>query len=284
MLLKPTFFICIMIRSFSIKKRSPICNKNMFPVYQPRSDNQKKYVEYINDPKIDIVFGTGPAGTGKTLFACIKAIDELKQGNIDKIILTRPVVTVEEEIGFLPGNMATKMDPWIRPIIDIFSEYYSKTDIDAMIRSETIEISPLGFMRGRTFKRSFIIADEMQNSSPNQMFMLTTRIGMRTKMIVTGDLNQSDKGQQNGLYDILTKIKRANSFGVDDIRLVEFKEADIERSPIVRTIMGLYFPLTCDSCINSLPFSLNNTKTLPLHNTKKINKIVSNDDCAMIPN
>ena len=136
------------------------------------------------------------------------AVNCLKENKIDKIIITRPVVPVEEDIGFLPGSMAKKMDPWTRPIFDIFEEYYSKAQVNNMVLNGQIEISPLGYMRGRTFKNAFIIADEMQNSSPNQMMMLTTRFGEGSKMVITGDLKQADKvGQYSGLHHFIKKWK-----------------------------------------------------------------------------
>lgn len=217
--------------------------KHMTPLYKPKGVNQELYCKYLNDNKVNLVLGIGPAGSGKTLFACEKAINELNSGNIQKIILTRPVVSVEEEIGYLPGSIVSKMDPWTKPIMDIFSEYYSQKDIQSMVNSNVIEISPLAFMRGRTFKRSFIIADEMQNSSPNQMLMLITRIGHHSKMVITGDINQSDRGKYNGLTDILEKLKRFNKHNVnstDIIKLVELNSQDIERSEIVKKIIEVY--------------------------------------------
>jgi phosphate starvation-inducible PhoH-like protein len=196
------------------------------------------------------LFAVGPAGTGKTMFACNTAIQELKSGNINKIILTRPVVPVEEDIGFLPGNINKKMDPWTRPIFDIFLEFFSQKDIDLMVYNNIIEIAPLGYMRGRTFKKAFVIADEMQNSSPNQMLMLTTRIGDGSKMVITGDLKQSDKGQNSGLSDFINKYKlyervvkahqNAGKFYNPSIRIVELNNSDIERSPVVVNILDIY--------------------------------------------
>jgi phosphate starvation-inducible PhoH-like protein len=209
--------------------------------YQPITYNQKDYVKYLNDPNIDLVLGVGPAGTGKTLFACDKAIKELKVGSIKKIIITRPLVTVEEELGFLPGSINNKMDPWTRPIFDIFQEYYSNTNVQMMVKNNIIEIAPLAFMRGRTFKNAFIIADEMQNSSPSQMLMLATRIGIGSKLVITGDLNQSDRYENNGLKDFLTKYKLSKTIqNLDKIKLIEFNNIDIQRSQIVSTIIKMY--------------------------------------------
>jgi phosphate starvation-inducible PhoH-like protein len=250
------------IRPFSSMKNIKIINKikttmkkdtpdikALSQYYKPKSSNQEQYVKYLNDYKTKILFAVGPAGTGKTMFACNTAIRELKSGNINKIVLTRPVVPVEEDIGFLPGNINKKMDPWTRPIFDIFLEFFSQKDIDLMVYNNIIEIAPLAYMRGRTFKKSFIIADEMQNSSPNQMLMLTTRIGDNSKMVITGDLNQSDKGQYSGLYDFIKKYKLYESVhqnkqnGSDvhqNIRIVELNNTDIERSPVVVNILDIY--------------------------------------------
>ena len=257
--------------------------KKIAPVYKPKSPNQELYYKYLNDPDIPIVFGIGPAGCGKTLLACVTAIEELRRGNIQKIVLTRPIVPVEEEeLGFLPGNLIHKMDPWTRPIFDIFLEFYQQRDLDSMLQTGVIEISPLAYMRGRTFKRCFIIADEMQNSTPNQMLMLTTRIGDSTKMAITGDLKQSDRCAANGLLDFMNKYKayrKANDV-VDfskpshtthhaydiasekwcgsgmGIEMVEMSQKDIERSPIVAKILDIYKPLSISNTENVSPLSI----------------------------
>lgn len=234
------------------KMNNDVKLKSLAPLYKPRGKNQEAYVNYLNDPNVHIVLGVGPAGSGKTLFACYTAIQDLKKGKIQKIIMTRPLISVDkEDIGFLPGNMVNKMDPWTRPIFDILLEFFTQRDIDVMINSGVIEISPLAYMRGRTFKNAFIIADEMQNSSPNQMLMMTTRIGQGTKLVITGDLKQSDRQDENGLLDFMTKIKsydlylqkshiESNNTNEPQIKLVELKVNDIERSPIVAKILDIY--------------------------------------------
>jgi phosphate starvation-inducible protein PhoH len=218
--------------------------KSLAPQYSPKTLNQKTYWKHLNDPNVSIVLGVGPAGTGKTLFACNTAIQLLKRGDIQKIVLTRPVVSVEEDLGFLPGSLVMKMDPWTRPIFDILLEYYSQKDVDDMVQSGVIEISPLAYMRGRTFKRAFIIADEMQNSSPNQMMMLTTRIGDGSKMVITGDLKQSDRAVENGLLDIMRKLASYSNYNPNDdtlrIRSVEMNMQDVERSAVVKQVLALY--------------------------------------------
>ena len=212
-------------------------SKGISYLYTPKTVNQEKYFKHLNDETNKIIISIGPAGTGKTLFACQKSITQLKTQEIDKIIITRPVVTVEEEIGFLPGNLIKKMDPWTKPIFDIFLEFYSKSELDLMLYNGKIEICPLAFMRGRTFKNAFIIADEMQNSSPNQMKMLVTRLGANSRMVVTGDLNQSDIVRENGLYDFISKLK---NFNTDLIKLITLESNDIERSEIVKTVIEMY--------------------------------------------
>lgn len=248
------------IRQFSRKKMNDVSGlvgasssttkkntRNIAPQYNPKTPNQELYLNYLNDNDTPIVFGIGPAGCGKTLFACITAIQELMSGNVNKIIITRPIVPVEEEeIGFLPGNLIHKMDPWTRPIFDILLEFYQQKDLDLMLHSGIIEISPLAYMRGRTFKRCFIIADEMQNSTPNQMLMLSTRIGDKTKLVVTGDLKQSDRSQSNGLIDFMNKYKLYNENNEYDndnkkmIQIVEMKHEDIRRSKVVSKIIDIY--------------------------------------------
>lgn len=213
--------------------------RSLAPLYSPRGPNQKKYVELLSNNSVDVVVTLGPAGTGKTLFACATAVQELQRGNIQKIVLTRPVVPVEEDIGYLPGNMIAKMNPWTRPIFDILEEFYSVRDIDNMLNSGVIEISPLGFMRGRTFKRAFIIADEMQNSSPNQMLMLATRLGEKSRMVVTGDLKQSDRMESNGLLDLMQKIE-AFEGERDLIRMVSMDHRDVQRSQVVSKMLEIY--------------------------------------------
>jgi phosphate starvation-inducible PhoH-like protein len=209
----------------------------------PKTPNQKVYQQYLNEANTNIVLCVGPAGSGKTALACHYAISQLKLGTYKKIVITRPVVTVEEEIGFLPGNLNKKMEPWTRPIMDIFQEYYSATIIQNMLKENQIEISPLAFMRGRTFKDAIIIADEMQNSSPNQMLMLTTRIGDGSKIIITGDLKQSDNAEKNGLKDLLMRFRRFSGqiTGLaDNMKMVEMDGGDIVRHPIVEKILTLY--------------------------------------------
>jgi len=229
--------------SFSSSANSYVSLES-FSKYQPKSVNQQKYVEYLSNPEVDLIFVLGPAGTGKTLFACIRAIQLLKKGDIKKVVITRPAVSVDEDIGFLPGNIAKKMDPFTRPIFDIFQEFYTKSEVDNMIYQNIIEISPLAYMRGRTFKNAFIIADEMQNSTPNQMLMLTTRLGSGSKMVVTGDLKQTDKPIENGLNDFIERFKKYDRKREEkdktSIEIVELDKMDIQRSKIVQNVIDMY--------------------------------------------
>jgi phosphate starvation-inducible PhoH-like protein len=160
-----------------------------------------------------------------------------KEGAVDKIIVTRPAVSVDEDLGFLPGTLEEKMAPWTRPIFDVLKEYFNAAEITGMIAEGIIEISPLAYMRGRTFKRSFILADEMQNATQSQMKMLLTRLGEESMMAVTGDLNQADRLKDNGLVDF-TRLLENNSQECLDI--VQFETGDIERHAAVRAVLQVY--------------------------------------------
>jgi len=175
--------------------------------------------------------------------------------------------------------LVKKMDPWTRPLMDIFLEYYPQHELDFMLASGVIEISPLAYMRGRTFKRCFIIADEMQNSSPGQMLMLTTRIGEGSKMVITGDLKQSDRCADNGLLDIMNKIKSYKKYNEASIEMVEMKYSDIERSPIVSKILEIFNnKIVVDNDLQ-IPSVSKNTSTSIDYSIKKDN----NGDAALIP-
>mgnify|MGYP000598529499 FL=1 len=204
----------------------------------PRNRSQEEYMLTLADAKKDVVFGIGPAGTGKTLIAVLTAIKLFKEGAIDKIIVTRPAVSVDEDLGFLPGTLEQKMAPWTRPIFDVLREYFTAREIEGMIEEGVIEIAPLAYMRGRTFKRSFIIADEMQNSTANQMKMLLTRLGEESKMAVTGDLNQADRMLDNGLIDFINQLRVHQN--VTRISYVTFGHKDIERHEAVKEVLEVY--------------------------------------------
>ena len=190
------------------------------------------------DHKKDIVFGIGPAGTGKTLLAVQVAVKLFKEGKLDKIIVTRPAVSVDEDLGFLPGTLEQKMAPWTRPIFDVLREYFNAKEIEGMINESIIEIAPLAYMRGRTFKNSFILADEMQNATSSQMKMLLTRLGENSKMAVTGDLAQADRMQDNGLINFVNLLHNAGN--ATHLDIVRFEQRDIERHNAVKEVLQVY--------------------------------------------
>ena len=206
----------------------------------PKTLNQETYINLLTDPSKIIVFATGPAGTGKTMLAMLAGIKAFKDGSVSKIVLTRPAVGVDDEKhGFLPGDLNQKMEPWTRPLFDVLAEYYDRKDIARMLDEQIIEISPLAFMRGRTFKNSWIIADEMQNATPNQMKMLLTRIGENSKMIVTGDTRQADrKDADNGLLDFKELVEQYRN--CQFVSGVEMSGKDIQRHPAVVEILKIY--------------------------------------------
>jgi len=206
----------------------------------PKSLNQETYIELLTDETKHIVFATGPAGTGKTMLAMLAGIKAFKEGSVSKIILTRPAVGVDDEKhGFLPGNITAKMEPWTRPLFDVMQEYYSTKDIARMIDENTIEIAPLAFMRGRTFKEAWVVADEMQNATPGQIKMLLTRLGEGSKIVVTGDTRQADRSDNdNGLLDFKGLVERYQHSKY--VAGVEFGARDIARHPAVKEILDIY--------------------------------------------
>ena len=275
--LNASLFDSIMYTNYRMQLFMKKSKSSYIPLYNPKTYNQEEYVKYLNNEETKIIISTGPAGCGKTLFACQKAIMQLKSEEISKIIITRPVVSVDEEIGFLPGNIIKKMDPWTKPIFDIFLEHYSKTELDLMLMNGKIEICPLAFMRGRTFKYSFIIADEMQNSSPNQMKMLTTRLGDNSRMVITGDLQQTDIAKENGLHDFVNKLEKFNETS-SIIKLIKLDSQDIERSDVVKKILEIY------DYIDKKPKTENlKNETINEKNITNYRIYNTNDDAALIP-
>tara|TARA_Y100000813_G_scaffold194686_1_gene175404 strand:- start:1287 stop:2156 length:870 start_codon:yes stop_codon:yes gene_type:complete len=205
---------------------------------KPKPGVQKDYHNLLSQKSKKIVVATGPAGTGKTLFATELGVKQFLLGTYEKLIFTRPSVAVDEDLGYLPGTLEEKMAPWVRPIYDILYNFITPKEVSAMLEEKIIEISPLGYMRGRTFKNCWIVADEMQNSTIPQMKMLMTRLGDNSRLVITGDLDQHDRVyEQNGLEDFLNKFKGKRS---NSITCVEFDSEDIQREEVVKEILDIY--------------------------------------------
>ena len=200
-----------------------------------RSPTQAAYVHAID--RHDLVFGLGPAGTGKTYLAVAKAVERLVHGEVDRIILSRPAVEAGEQLGFLPGNMREKVDPYLRPLYDALYDMLPAPQVIKRLDSGEIEVAPLAFMRGRTLANAFVILDEAQNTTAVQMKMFLTRLGDNARMVVTGDLSQVDlpKGTRSGLRHALDVLE-----GVDGIAFVHFTDADVVRHPLVTRIVRAY--------------------------------------------
>ena len=200
-----------------------------------RTPNQNTYLENI--AAHDITFGIGPAGTGKTYLAVACAVDALERSNVQRIVLTRPAVEAGERLGFLPGDLSQKVDPYLRPLYDALYDLMGYDKVQKAFERNAIEIAPLAFMRGRTLNHSFIILDEAQNTTPEQMKMFLTRIGFGAKAVVTGDVSQIDlpKGQMSGLIDAERMLKR-----VKGIAISHFTSADVVRHPLVARIVDAY--------------------------------------------
>ena len=205
----------------------------------PQSINQEKYIVNLTNPNIDIVMVSGPAGTGKTYLAMLAAIQAMRNGDCKKILLTRPAVAVDDEKhGFLPGDLNQKMEPWVRPLFDVLREFYGTKELEYMVEEQIIEITPLAFCRGRNFKHSWIILDEAQNATPSQMKMLMTRIGEGSKIVITGDVEQTDrKTLDNGLLDLKDRMTK---FNVPGMASCEFDHKDIRRHKIIEHVLNMY--------------------------------------------
>lgn len=201
-----------------------------------RTLNQRRYLELLTG-HAPVIISTGPAGTGKTLLACQVGSKALASGQVQRLILTRPAVSVDEQHGFLPGNLNKKMEPWTRPMFDALSRYWSGKKIQDMMLDQRIEVCPLAYMRGRTFDNAWIIGDEMQNSTPSQMKMLLTRIGEGSKMIIAGDGAQHDRGfEDNGLADLVSRL----DLDSESIKHLNFTEDDVVRAEVIKEILKIY--------------------------------------------
>lgn len=205
-------------------------------VFSPRNITQRRYIDLLYS-SLPVVIGTGPAGTGKTLLACHAGSRALASRQVERLILTRPAVSVDEQHGYLPGSLEKKMEPWTRPMFDALHRYMTPKQVKLLIEDRKIEICPLAYMRGRTFDNAWVIGDEMQNSTPSQMKMLLTRIGEGSKMVIAGDVDQHDRGfEENGLSDLVSRLSK-NSLS---IRHVNFTDDDIVRNEVIKEILSLY--------------------------------------------
>lgn len=221
-----------------LKKVNKRLNKQV--TLTPRGENQKAYVGNLEDANQHIVFSIGPAGCGKTMLAMQAAIKGLIEEKYQRIIITRPNTAVDDkDIGFLPGDIHKKMAPWIAPLVDVMKETYAATEIKELFRDEIIEIVPIAYMRGRTFKNAFIIVDEAQNTTPSSLLSILTRIGENSKLIVTGDLKQTDHKGVNGLKDFLNRYE-SNKNQMKGIAVNHFDNEDIQRHPIITQILNIY--------------------------------------------
>jgi phosphate starvation-inducible PhoH-like protein len=202
---------------------------------RPKTANQKRYVDAIEDHTI--TFGIGPAGTGKTYLAMAKAVSALQSKKVNRIVLTRPAVEAGEHLGFLPGTLNEKIDPYLRPLFDALHDMIDIETIPRMMQSGIIEVAPLAFMRGRTLNDAFIILDEAQNTTPEQMKMFLTRLGFGSKMVITGDVTQIDlpNGQHSGLRVVRDILK-----GIDDIAFLELTAEDVVRHRLIGDIVKAY--------------------------------------------
>src|SRR6266853_1952304 len=201
----------------------------------PKTVNQRRYLEAIE--RNDLVFGVGPAGTGKTYLAVAMGISALIAKKVSRIILTRPAVEAGERLGFLPGTLQEKVDPYLRPLYDALYDMLEAEKVEKYLERNTIEVAPIAFMRGRTLNDSFIILDEAQNSTPEQMKMVLTRQGFNSKMVVNGDITQIDlpNGKRSGLLDVIDVLR-----GVEGISFIHFDERDVVRHSLVQRIVKAY--------------------------------------------
>ena len=247
-----------------------------------KTPQQRKYVEYLQQPNISLIVAMGCAGTGKTWLACHAAAQAVQRGEVDRIVLTRPIVPVDGEdgLGFLPGSLESKMDPWTRPMLDVLSPLLLQASQkkNNAAAATVVEVIPLTYMRGRTFDRTFIIADEMQNSTPNQMLMLVTRIGNESRLVITGDPMQTDRttaATGNGLTDLEKRLTQAetNNFTFQNIRRVYLTKEDVQRSALVTELLQRVYDQSNNKTEAASP---------PNKTEAASNLLRNNQDCALI--
>jgi phosphate starvation-inducible PhoH-like protein len=215
-----------------LKNRKPIGYTNTGKPVYAKTLKQNYYVDALN--KKDLIFSVGSAGTGKTYLAVVYAITQLKKGNVEKIILTRPAVEAGESLGFLPGDLKEKVDPYLRPLYDALYDMLGVEQTNILIEKNIIEIAPLAYMRGRTLENAFIILDEAQNATIDQLKMFLTRLGFNSKMIITGDISQVDlpNSKKSGLKPVANLLK-----GLSEVSVIEFEKYDVVRHPLVAKII-----------------------------------------------
>jgi phosphate starvation-inducible PhoH-like protein len=214
------------------KQRKPV---NLIP----KTINQEAYILALQNEDTDVVVAGGPAGTGKTYLATLAAIQAYRNKEVGRIVICRPAVSIEgEEHGFLPGDLTAKLAPWVRPVLDVLREFYAVKEIEHMIAEEIIEFAPLGMIRGRTFKNTFLILDECQNASPLQLKSLLTRIGQGSKFVLNGDVEQADrKSKDNGLMDLCDRLQR---HPIDGVEVCQFDVRDVQRHRLIGHVLNLY--------------------------------------------
>jgi phosphate starvation-inducible PhoH-like protein len=221
----------------TISKQSKLIPRKTSVSVTPRNPKQKEYLKLLDNEDICIVVAHGSAGSGKTKIAIGSAVKYLAGGKTNKIIITRPVVPTGNDIGFLPGKLQHKMKPWLMPIYDSLSAFFESEVVEKLVNSDVIEIAPMTYMRGRTFENAWVVCDEAQNCTPDQLLMLMTRIGNGSKMIITGDPIQHDDAGENGLDDLIFRLERSPH---PNVGLVEFEPDDSVRHPIIPFILSLY--------------------------------------------
>jgi phosphate starvation-inducible PhoH-like protein len=205
----------------------------------PKTINQEHYILALQDSATDVVIAGGPAGTGKTYLATLAAIQAYRNKEVSRIVICRPAVSIEgEQHGFLPGDLTAKLAPWVRPVLDVLREFYAVKEIEHMIAEEIIEFAPLGMIRGRTFKDTFLILDESQNASPLQLKSLLTRIGQGSKFVINGDIEQTDRvAVDNGLMDL---VRRLSKHPIRGVEVCEFTVKDVQRHRLIGEVLNLY--------------------------------------------
>jgi phosphate starvation-inducible PhoH-like protein len=217
------------------------------PKFSSRSPKQQRFIDILSKKEEPwIVVGSGPAGTGKTHVATSVGMHRVANDDFERLVFTRPIVPADEDLGYLPGSVYEKMHPWLHPVFDAMSHAASPSQIDAMVKNGTVVVAPLAYMRGRTFTRSWIICDEAQNCTHNQLLMLMTRIGEGSKMVIVGDVKQHDRRQSGpcALSRVVDRIREAPPRGMD---LVEFGETDVVRHPVIPTVIELMHSISSSS-------------------------------------